>query len=87
MLHFDVIGELARDDDDDLDEKKAQSLLRIFHPDKDDMISQLSFLQSVDYVYKQLRFLRASILNSSKIDSVLVRSLGAKKCFVIGYSI
>ena len=73
MLHFDIIGELAREDDGDLDEKKAHALIRIFPSDKDDEISQLSFLQSVDYVYKSLRFLRASILNSSKIDSVLVR--------------
>lgn len=73
VLQFDVIGALAYDDGGDLDEKHAQSLLKLFQPDKDELLSQLSFLQSVDHVYKQLRFLRASILNSSKIDSVLVR--------------
>jgi len=46
-------------------------LLRVFLPDKNDLLNQLSFVQSIDYVYKELRFLRASILNSSKIDSVL----------------
>ena len=71
VLRYDVIGALAYDDDGDLDEKRAQSLLHVFLPDKDDVLPQLSFVQSVDYVYKDLRFLRASILNSSKIDSVL----------------
>lgn len=71
VLHFDVIGALAYDENDELDEKRVQSLLSIFMPDKDDLLPQLSFVQSVDYVYKSLRFLRASIMNSSKIDSVL----------------
>lgn len=70
-LRFAVIGALALDDDGDLDEKRAQSLLQVFLPDKDELLPQLSFVQSIDYVYKHLRFLRASILNSSKIDTVL----------------
>ena len=71
VLPYDVIGALAIDDDGDLDEKRAQSLLHVFLPDKDNTLRQLSFVQSIDYIYKDLRFLRASILNSSKIDSVL----------------
>lgn len=71
VLHFDIIGVLAYDDDGELDEDRAQALLGVFLPDKDDLLPQISFVQSCDYVYKHLRFLRASILNASKIDSVL----------------
>lgn len=71
VLHFDVIGALAYDEDEDLDEQRAQELLGVFLADKDDLLPQISFVQSCDYVYKHLRFLRAAINNSSKIDSVL----------------
>ena len=71
VLPYDVIGALAIDDDGDLDEKRAQSLLHVFLPDKDNKLRQLSFVQAIDYIYKDLRMLRASIINSSKIDSVL----------------
>ena len=71
VLPFDVIGALAYQEDGELDEDRAIDLLRVFLPDKDDTVSMLAFVQSCDNVYKQLRFLRASLSNSSKIDSVL----------------
>lgn len=70
-LPFDVIGALAYGEDGEMDEEGAIDLLRVFLPDKDDTLSMLAFVQSCDNVYKQLRFLRASLSNSSKIDSVL----------------
>lgn len=71
VLDFNVLGALAYDDEGDPDEKKALALVKVFQPEKGSVLCQLSFVQSVDYVYKSLRYLRASILNSSKIDSVL----------------
>jgi hypothetical protein len=71
VLDFNVLGALAYDDDGDPDEKQALALVKVFQPEKGNVLCQLSFVQSVDYVYKSLRYLRASILNSSKIDSVL----------------
>jgi small-conductance mechanosensitive channel len=71
VLDFDVIAALAYDDDGELNEERAQLFLKVFMPDKDDNITQLAFVQNVDTVYKNLKFLRASIMNSSKIDSVL----------------
>jgi len=71
ILPFDVIGALAYEENGDVDEDLAIELLRVFLPDRDESLSMLAFVQSCDNVYKQLRFLRASISNSSKIDSVL----------------
>ena len=92
LLPFDVIGALAYKEDGELDEEHAVDLLRVFLPDKDDMVSMLAWVQSVDTVYKELRFLRASLSNSSKIDSVLedifdvffyaVLGLIARKCII-----
>ena len=71
ILRFDILGAISYDQEGFLDEKLAQDLMTVFLPDKDDLISLVSFVQSCDYVYKHLRFLRAAMLNSSKIDSVL----------------
>ncbi|CAB9522567.1 Mechanosensitive ion channel protein [Seminavis robusta] len=70
-LSFDVIGALAFRDDQTLDENRAIALLRVFLPDKNEALTMLAFVNSTDNVYKQLRYLRAALSNSSKIDSVL----------------
>ena len=70
VLHFDVIGVLAYNDDS-FDERKAKQLVKLFRPDKNDGISLLAFIQSCDSAYKKLRYLRASTSNSQVIDKVL----------------
>mmetsp|Transcript_32345 Transcript_32345/g.78322 ORF Transcript_32345/g.78322 Transcript_32345/m.78322 type:complete len:1238 (-) Transcript_32345:93-3806(-) len=70
-LHFDIIGVLAYNIDGTFDDKKARSLVRLFRPDKFDEVSLLHFVQSCDGVYRKLRYLRASVGNSTLIDSVL----------------
>ena len=57
--------------DDSFDERKAKELVKIFRPDKNDEISLLAFVQSCDSAYKKLRYLRASVGNSTLIDKVL----------------
>lgn len=71
VLHFDVIGVLAYDASSNFDEKKAKGLVRLFRPDRFDEVTLLAFVQSCDSVYKRLRYLRASVGNSTSIDRVL----------------
>jgi len=71
VLHFDVIGVLAYNIDGTFEDRKAKSLVRLFRPGKFDDVSLLHFVQSCDGVYKKLRYLRASVGNSTLIDSVL----------------
>ncbi|KAL7500365.1 hypothetical protein ACHAWT_008467, partial [Skeletonema menzelii] len=71
ILHFDVIGVLAYNPDGSFDDRKAKELVNLFRPDKHDEISLLAFVQSCDSAYKKLRYLRASISNSTLIDKVL----------------
>lgn len=70
-LTFNVIGALAYTEDGLLDETRAQGLLRLFLPDKNNCVDLNAFVQTCDNVYKQVLFLSASMANSSKIDSVL----------------
>ena len=46
MLGFDVVGALAYEEDGEIDEDRAISLLRIFLPDKNDNLSRVGFVQS-----------------------------------------
>ena len=48
VLHFDVIGTLAYDETGEFNETLAMSLLGVFLPDKDDLLPQIEFLQSID---------------------------------------
>jgi hypothetical protein len=45
--------------------------VRLFRPDRFDEVTLLAFVQSCDGVYKRLRYLRASVGNSTSIDRVL----------------
>ena len=67
-MNFDVIALLGVDQKGDLDQEKIKDLIRLFRPDRDGTISLLDFVKSIDIVYKELRMLRASVANSSKID-------------------
>lgn len=70
-LPFDVIDALAYDEDGNYDEERGQAITRLFRPDAFNELSLLSFVQSCDWVYKKLRYFRASVSNSSLIDKVL----------------
>lgn len=71
MLNFDCIGVLAYNADGTFDQQKAKSLVNLFRPGKYDEVSMLHFVQSCDGVYKKVRYLRASVGNSTMIDNVL----------------
>lgn len=67
VVSFDVIALLAIRKDGSLDEEKLRSLIKLFRPDRDGNLNLLDFAKSVDAVYKELRLLRASVSNSSKV--------------------
>jgi hypothetical protein len=69
VMQFEAISVLAMDEESDkLDEKALKGLVKIFRPDRDGTLSLVDFVRSIDRVYKELRLLRASIRNSSRID-------------------
>jgi hypothetical protein len=76
-LSFEVIGALAYEEDGALNAQRAQGLLRLFMPDRDNKVCLETFVQSCDSVYKKMLFLRASLTNASKIDSVLEECFNA----------
>jgi len=57
---------------------KIKSLIRLFRPDRQGVLSRLDFAKSIDTVYKQLRLLRASIGNSGETKHLPPSSLCAK---------
>lgn len=67
-LSFDTISSIALSPVGDFDKDTLRDLIRIFRPDRDGSITLLDFVKSVDTVYKQVRILRASVANSSKLD-------------------
>lgn len=67
MLSFDVIALQAIGKSGDLDGEKVKEFIRLFRPDSDGSLTLLDFVKSIDTVYKELRLLRASISNSSKV--------------------
>ena len=67
-LPFETISILAMDKDGVIDRDKMKSLIRLFRPDRDGSLSLLDFVKSCDTVYKSIRMLRASIVNSGQVD-------------------
>lgn len=67
-LSFDVIAALGVSRDGSLDQDKLKDMIRLFRPDRDGTITLLDFCKSIDAVYKDLRTLRASVVNATKID-------------------
>lgn len=68
MLRFETLALIAASLNGEIDQTKAKDLMRVFRPDRQGNLSVLDFVKSVDTVYKELRFLQASIDNSSQID-------------------
>jgi len=71
ILPFEVLGALAYDEEGNVLETKKQALVKLFRPDRHNQITMLAFVQTCDWVYRKLRFFRASVANSSLIDGVL----------------
>jgi len=80
VLPFDIIGSIAMDDDGIYDRDVSMALVRLFRPDKDDRLTMLNFVQSCDWLYKKVRYLRASVANSTLIDRVLENDFNV--CFL-----
>jgi len=70
LLSFDVIALLAIQRNGSLDETKVRELIRLFRPDREGNLTLLDFVKSIDAVYKELRLLRASVSNSSKVSTM-----------------
>lgn len=68
FLSFETIALLAVDEGYTIDQSKAKSLIKIFRPDRQGMLTMLDFVKSIDAVYKEFRLLGATIENSSQID-------------------
>lgn len=68
VLNFEVLALLGVKTDGTLDQNKLMELIKLFRPDRDGSLSMVQFVRSVDKVYKEVRMLRASIHNSSKVD-------------------
>jgi hypothetical protein len=71
FLNFDVIALIANDENGIAISAKLMALKKLFRPDARNQLNLLAFVQSMDGLYKRLRFFRASVSNSSAIDEVL----------------
>jgi hypothetical protein len=67
VLVFDVLAMLAVCDSGQLDDKLLMKLIKLFRPDREGCLTVLDFVKSVDSVYKELKILRASVINASKV--------------------
>jgi len=84
VLHFDTLALLAVQQDGTLDEAKLKDLIRLFRPDREGNLTLLDFAKSIDSVYKELRLLRASVANSSRIDKAFERIFNIFFYFIVG---
>lgn len=66
-LNFHVLALLGVLPDGSLDQDKLVTLIRVFRPGRDGTLSIVDFVKSVDAVYRELRLLRASVNNSTKV--------------------
>ena len=68
VLKFDLLALLAVDEHGNLDQELVKAMIKLFRPDREGRISKIDFVRSIDNVYKEMRLLRANIMNSSKMD-------------------
>jgi hypothetical protein len=71
ILSNDVLFMLAQKEDGSENGSKKLALKKLFRPDRYNQLPLLAFLQSIDTLYKKLRYFRASVGNASVIDHVL----------------
>ena len=82
-LNFQVLARIGVRSDGSLDQQKLVDLIKLFRPDRDGTLSMIDFVKSVDAVYRELRLLRASVNNSSKIDSAFENIFNIVFYFII----
>ncbi|GKY98944.1 hypothetical protein MPSEU_000850200 [Mayamaea pseudoterrestris] len=83
MLRFDLIASLAIDRNGDMDEEKLKALIKLFRPERDGTLSLLDCAKSIDSVYKELRLLRASVANSTRMDAAFETLFNVVFYFII----
>jgi hypothetical protein len=83
-LQFDTLALLAVQPDGSMDVAKLTDLVRLFRPDRAGNLSLLDFAKCVDSCYKELRLLRASVANSSRIDKAFERIMNIFFYFILG---
>ena len=83
-LQFDTLALLAVQPDGSMDVAKLTDLVRLFRPDRDGNLTLLDFAKCVDSCYKELRLLRASVANSSRIDKALESIMNVFFYFIVG---
>ena len=84
VLSFETMAFLALEDGGTVDEDKVKALIKIFRPNRSGQLSLLDFCKSVDAVYKEFRFLGATIENSSKIDRAFENIFNAVFYIIMG---
>ena len=67
-LRFHTVALTALKSSGYFDEKQCKSLVKLFRPGRDGSSSKLEFCKSIDNQYKELRKLRASIVNEGKVN-------------------
>lgn len=67
-LRFHTIALTALKISGDFDRKQCKALMKLFRPGRDGTMSKLEFCKSIDEQYKELRKLRASIVNEGKVN-------------------
>ncbi|CAJ1967614.1 unnamed protein product [Cylindrotheca closterium] len=67
-LRFHTVALTALKSSGYFDEKQCKSLVKLFRPGRDGSLTKLEFCKSIDNQYKELRKLRASIVNEGKVN-------------------
>ena len=82
-INFDVLAIVATNVDGSQDENKLKLIRRLFQPDANNELNLLAFVQSVDNIYKRLRYFRSAMRNATVIDRQLERFLNIFFYFVL----
>ncbi|GKY96897.1 hypothetical protein MPSEU_000648700 [Mayamaea pseudoterrestris] len=83
ILNFDVVASLAVRRNGVLDEERLKTLIKLFRPERNGTLTLVDFARSVDSVYKELRLLRASVANSTKMDASFERIFNVMFYFIL----
>jgi len=82
-LSFDALALVALEDDETYDNVKKRAIRRLFHPDKDGLLTMLAFVQSCDALYRRLKYFLATVNNSASLDNVLENVFNSFFYFVL----
>jgi hypothetical protein len=83
ILSNDVLFMLAQNEDGSESVSKKLAIKKLFRPDRYNQMPLLAFLQSIDTLYKKLRYFRASVGNASVIDHDLEGMIDMSFKFVL----